>query len=296
MKILTTIFDANNIKTLSAYADGFLIGNHQFGTRLTRSFEIHEIISIVSLIKSLNKEVFLVINQLFTDEKLDALKIFLNALPLKSFSGIIISDIGVIPILNQYEVTHLIIYHPETLLTNTYDFNFLSEYQIQGAFVAKEITLNDVLEIAKEKKYKLFMIGHGHLSMFYSKRRLIENFLEFSELDLHLSNDQDLRLIEEHRKDESFPILEDDAGTHVFSSKVFSSILHLNDLLESVDYLLIDSIFKDDLYALSVLKMYHSNEVNHDVKAELEKNYHETWDQGFFYKKTIYKQTKENES
>jgi putative protease len=296
MKIITTFFDISNIKTLSAYADGFLIGNQLFSARLTRSFDVDEIIKATHLIKSLNKEVFLVINQLFTDQQLEEVDLFLKQLNLNLFSGIIISDLGLIALLSKTNQKDLIIYHPETLLTNHYDFNDLSNYGIKGAFVAKEITLEDVLWIGKHKKHQLFMTGHGHLSMFYSKRRLIENFLEFSELDLNLSYDQDLKLIEEHRKDEAFPILEDFAGTHVFSSHVFASIEKIDELKSYVDYLVIDSIFKDDLYALSILKMYQEGKIDPKLKKEFEETYKEKWDYGFFNKKTIYKQTKENES
>jgi putative protease len=244
----------------------------------------------------LNKEVFLVINQLFNDQQLEALNLFLKELNLNEFSGIIIADLGVIPILSNLNQKESIIYHPETLLTNFYDFNDLSRLRIKGAFVAKEITLDDVISIATHKKHQLFMIGHGHLSMFYSKRRLIENFLEFSELDLNLSFNQDLKLIEEHRKDQAFPILEDTAGTHVFSSNVFASIEKIDILKTHVDYLIIDTIFKDDLYALSILKMYQAGKLDLDLKKELEQTYKETWDEGFFDKKTIYRQTKDNES
>jgi U32 family peptidase len=296
MKIITTFYDISNIKTLSAYADGFLIGCHKFAARLTRSFDTSEMITATQLIKSLNKEVFLVINQLFNDQQLEALNLFLKQLNLNLFSGIIIADLGVIPMLLDFNQKEKIIYHPETLLTNYHDFNDLCHIGIKGAFVAKEITLEDVITIASHKQHELFMIGHGHLSMFYSKRRLIENFLEFSELDLNLSFDQDLKLIEEHRKDQAFPILEDTAGTHVFSSNVFSSIKKIDILKTHVDYLMIDTIFKDDLYALSILKMYQTGKLDLELKKEFEETYKETWDEGFFNKKTIYRQIRDNES
>ena len=65
-------------------------------------------------------------------------------------------------------LTSKFIYNPETLLTNDVDFNDLSSEQIKGAFVSKEITLEDILEIGSLKKYELFTLGHGHMSMFYS--------------------------------------------------------------------------------------------------------------------------------
>ena len=42
MKILTTLFDIKHIEDLK-HADGFILGNDAFGTRLTHSFNQSEI-------------------------------------------------------------------------------------------------------------------------------------------------------------------------------------------------------------------------------------------------------------
>ncbi|MFA6800679.1 MAG: U32 family peptidase, partial [Acholeplasmataceae bacterium] len=181
-----------------------------------------------------------------------------------------------------------LIYNPETLMTNYYDFNFLVPTGIFGVFIAKEITLDDIKMIADKKQTKLFMVGHGHLNMFYSKRQLIKNYMDFINQENYLHNKQTIKLIEEKRKDEPYPILEDLAGTHVFRSQVFDSIDYLDVLSPIVDYLVIDTIFKDDDYAIEILKMYkHQKGLS---KEELMKKYDEIWDHGFFFKKTLYKQ------
>jgi putative protease len=124
--------------------------------------------------------------------------------------------------------------------------------------------------------------------MFYSKRQLIDNFK--TEYDIHqpLHLDYDLTIVEENRLDEPFPILEDDAGTHVFRSHVMHVLNHLEDLSHMIDYLVIDTIFKDHSYALAVAKLYNEPDIN-QIES-LKNSYHEVWDEGFFYKKTIYKQ------
>jgi putative protease len=168
--------------------------------------------------------------------------------------------------------------------------NFLHQEQILGAYLAKEITLEDIAYIANQKKLKLFMVGHGHLNMFYSKRQLIDNFMHFNEDENLYHNRQDMKIIEENRKDEAYPILEDRAGTHVFRSKVFSSLAYIDQLKNLIDYLVIDSIFKDDLYALKVSKLYQKQVATPSEIIEIQEAYKEIWDEGFFYKKTIYKQ------
>ena len=124
--------------------------------------------------------------------------------------------------------------------------------------------------------------------MFYSKRQLIDTFMTYQESQNPFHNLQDLKIVEENRKEDPYPILEDRAGTHVFRSQMFSSLNHLEELKKCVDYLVIDTLFKDDDYALEVLKMYHEEKEDLNIIHQLEEKYNEVWDEGFFYKKTIY--------
>ncbi len=290
MKTLVTVYELNHLEKLLTYADGFLIGNDRFGTRLTHSFSNEEIFEAIKIAEKLNKSCFLVANQMFDDEQLSAFEKWLKELPIHEFKGIIITDLGALAVLEKLGCSNLAVYHPETLLTNHFDFNFLEPERIKGAVVAKEITLANVIDIAKHKAYKLFMVGHGHLSMFYSKRQLVHNFMDFTHLDRDEHNSQNLRLVEENRKEEQYPILEDQAGTHVFRNQVFASLDHIIDLKPWIDYLIIDTIFKDDAYGVSILKLYQSEHPDPKKIEELKHKYNETWDEGFFFKKTIYKQ------
>ncbi len=293
MKYLTTLYDLNNINNLSITVDGFIIGNEKFGTRLTHSFTIDEINQAIKLAVSLDKEVFLQANQMLDDELLDQFSVFLDQIDTNHLDGIIVSDIGSVMRLKSKNLSNKAIYNPETLLTNKYDFNFLKKEGIFGAYVAKEITLSDVIEISEHKEIKLFMVGHGHLNMFYSKRQLINNFMDYQHKDNIFHNQQNLKIIEEQRREEPYPILEDMAGTHVFRSKVFSSLEYIEQLENHVDYLVIDSIFKDDLYAKKVSELYKNKMTNKKLVEDIKALYKEDWDSGFFYKKTVYK-TKES--
>lgn len=293
MKILTTLYDINMIDQLSASSDGFIIGNEKFAARLTISFNIEQINMAIHKAVSLNKEIFLQANQMLDDHLLEAFSQFLDQIDTSLLTGIIVADIGSVMLLKEKNLNQKAIYNPETLLTNKYDFNFLKKEGILGAYIAKEITLKDILEISDFKEIKLFMVGHGHLNMFYSKRQLVKNFMDFNEQENIYHQSQNLKIIEEQRVDEPYPILEDMAGTHVFRSKVFSSLDYLDDLKDHVDYLVVDTIFKDDLYAKMICPLYFNHEINEDIISKLKTKYDESWDEGFFHKKTVYK-TKES--
>ncbi len=51
--------------------------------------------------------------------------------------------------------------------------------------------------------------------------------------------------------------------------------------------MVIDTIFKDDRYGMLVSQMYATHD--HELKENIQAEYKETWDEGFFYKKTVYK-------
>jgi len=290
MKLITTLYDINQLDNLLQYADGIMLGHQDTGTRLTRSFSLEDILTAIKHTQKIDKLCYIQANQMFNDDQLDHFKMWIQKLPLKDVSGVVVADLGAYRVLSALGFSDKVIYNPETLMTNTYDFNFLNPKGIQGVYIAKEITLSDIKDIAKDRQYKLFMVGHGHLNMFYSKRQLIDNFQTYQEQPNIYHSDQNLKIIEETRRDEAYPILEDHAGTHVFRSHVFESLSHIKEVETYVDVLVIDTIFKDDLYALKVLYMYHHKTLDDHTKQHLESTYKEVWDQGFFYKKTIYKQ------
>ena len=162
----------------------------------------------------------------------------------------------------------------------------LKPYNVYGGFVAKEITFDDILEISNHKAYHLFLIGHGHLSMFYSKRALITNFKKHYNLSLD-EKKYSYKILENKREGSPFPILQDQAGTHVYRSKVVNSFPYLDQLKPIVDYFVIDSIFKDDDYIAKILDLY-LNDYNETAIAEIQQQYNETWDDGFYDVKTVY--------
>ncbi|VEU80665.1 peptidase U32 family protein [Haploplasma axanthum] len=292
MKRIITLYDKDNLEKFFPYVDGFIVGSELFATRLTRSFSISDINEIIEKSNQNNKEIFLMVNQMFTDHQLiEFIKTF-KTIEYLNLTGVVVADLGTVVELINLGIKDKIIYNPETLLTNTIDFNFLSSEGIKGAYVAKEITLEDILTIGANKNYQLFMVGHGHLNMFYSKRKLLDNYQELTKSELDYTNLQNLKIVEPKRKDSPYPIYQDKAGTHVFRSKVMNSFTFLEELKTVVDYFIIDTIFKNDDYGLLVAKLYR-NGIDPKNQSEIEDSYHEKWDNGFLDNKTYYKRGRE---
>ena len=277
---------------LKQLTDGFIVGNKRFGARLTTSFSMSEINQAIEIAKGLNKEIFLMANRIFDDQDCEDFKVWMKDMDNDGLTGIIVADVGAISVIDELGLIGKAIYHPETLLTNHYDTNVFASVGIFGAFVAKEITLDEIKQIGSNRQLKLFMIGHGYLDMFYSKRQLVETFTMKANLVNHYHDQKDLTLIEAKRENEPYPILEDDAGTHVFRYNVFHSDAYLDELNSVIDYFVIDTIFEDDQYAAEILDYYQ--QPTNEKKEATQTAYQETWDEGFLHKPTIYKVKGEN--
>lgn len=290
MKKLITIFNIEDIKNLHDKVDGFIFGNNNYGTRLASNFSIADIVVLLKEINLYQKEAFILANKMLFDSDLKPFQVFLESLPMHLVTGIIVGDIGAFNLLKKMGHQEKVIYNPETLLTNIYDFNMLSAENIYGAYVSKEITLADTIQIAKNKKIKMFLVGHGHLNMFYSKRKLLHNYETFYELDNDFQDNYKLTIKEETRL-ENYPILEDNSGTHVFRSYVKNSLNEIEELEKYIDYFVYDTIFKDSKYNEMILDVYN-NKID---KKVIQEKYNEKWDSGFYYTKTIYKQGIEND-
>ncbi len=289
MKLAVTPFGLNGIKELSSNGtDIFLIGNSSFGNRLVYSFSTLEITDANNLIKSLNKEIYIVMNMIVHNANLKSLKEFLDFIKKLDVNGIIFGDLAVYQLAKNIGIENKLIYSPETLNTNYYDPIFWRKQGIKGLTISKEITLEDVKQISKDKLIEISLIGHGHLNMFHSRRPLIENFFKYTnkEYEDYIEN-RNLKVVEEIRN-ESYPIFQDNHGTHIFRDKSLESFKEVNILSDYLDVFIIDGIFKDNMYLNKTVKYYNDLLNNIGNAEDISKLYEGAHDSGFLYKKTVY--------
>lgn len=285
MKILTTIHGLDRLKLIK-HVDGFIVGNKSVSVRLTSSFEVNEINRVIEYCFVNRLESFVLANKMFKQQEFGMFKEFIKSLQTDLVTGIIVGDLGALNILDEMGLSRKAVYNPNTLNTNYVDFNFLKEYKIKGSFVANEITLEDILKIGQNKQYKMFLVGHGHVPMFYSIRPLVSNFKEQYGLKFD-EHSRKLTLTESKRDDRYFPILEDDNGTYVFRDTVLTSFNCLEQLETVVDYFVVNTLFKDDEYGTFVAELYKNKRHDKRFAQYIKERYDETWDDGFYDLKTV---------
>lgn len=291
MDIAVTPFNIESIKNLSALgADTFIIGNEKFSNRLVKSFSFLDIEHAAKIIKSVHKKLIISLNLIMHNDDIEEVNGFLDLLKELDVDGIIFGDVGLYNLAKRKGLEHLLIYNPETLNTNYYDPIFWKKKGIKGIIISKEITLEDIKIISREKTIEIGLVGHGYLNMFHSRRPLISNFFKYKEEEYkQYINNKNLKLVEELRN-ESYPVFEDIHGTHIFRAKIMESYKEIEILREHLDLFIIDGIFKETSYLEETLKNYQDvlQSSTPELANKLSISLQDTHDNGFLYKKTIY--------
>lgn len=291
MKLAVSPFHIQNIEKLAKNgAEIFILGNDKFANRLVASFSELELKEASETILSLGKDLYINMNLIIHNKDIEHIENFLEFLKDLHVSGILFGDLGLYNIAKRKQMEHLLIYHPETLNTNFYDKIFWKRKGIKALIISREITLNDMKEIAEDSQIEIGIVGHGHLNMFHSRRPLISNFFKFNDEEYkeYIKN-RNLRLVEELR-DEVYPVFQDDHGTHIFREKAMESYNEIIELSQSIDFFMIDPIFKTPSYLLETVVNYNQILKSKDINLakEISEKYKEDHDSGFLFKKTVY--------
>ena len=185
----------------------------------------------------------------------------------------------------------MVIYNPDTLITNAMDMQYYLDEGIRMATISKEITLQEMCTVARDVQGECEVVLHGRLNMMHSKRKLLSAYMEFLGKEEAVTDNHQLYLMEETR-DDHMPIVEDALGTHVFTGFTLVSFEEIRELYEAgVRHFRIDGIFHDIEYVCEALRLYQ--DVLKGVRdgrqtyQEYEKKYKEDHvSHGFYYTKT----------
>ncbi len=166
--------------------------------------------------------------KLFMEEEMPLLDQFMETLRRIEPDGIYYADEGVYESAEKYGLCGKLIYQPETLVTSTPDVRFYFDLGVQSVSLAHELSLDEILHIAKSEP-AIEVLIHGYFSILYSRRPLVTNYLH------HIGKEKEkdaFSIVEQTRK-EPMPIIEDETGTHVFSSVPINSYAQIRHLYEA---------------------------------------------------------------
>jgi putative protease len=158
----------NAIDLINLNVDSIFIGTKEYSCRNNCNLSIEQIREL-----TLNKKqakIYILVNAFFFDQQLEALTNYLCQISKLNIDGIIFSDVAVNQICCEQKINIHLIYTPETLVTNYDQFPFYLDNHISEVSLARELNINEIKEIAKNKdKMKLQIQVGGYAYMMHSR-------------------------------------------------------------------------------------------------------------------------------
>lgn len=218
------------------------------------------------------------INAYLEDPQLEQFKVKLEGYLSHHPKAVYFSDFAVYEYLNELKYDGDKIYAPETILTNHEDLGFYLDH-VDRCVIAKELTLEEMVQLSQRFPQKLEFFNFGHLLMSVSKRPLLQNYLDELSLDRSLMNRLDVS-IQESQREGWMPILEEKTAFSTYTENVLYGFEHhahfVHFYAQHCDDLFIE---EDDFIELIETGLMHK-----EVSETLKEKY--SFGLAYFYRKT----------
>jgi len=280
-------------------ADAVYLAGKDFSLRnFSGNFTDSELIQAVHYAHAANVKVYLACNIYSRNHEQAQITAFLEKVSLIQPDAIIISDPGIIMLARKI-IPHIDI-HLSTQ-ANTTNYNtalFWHELGVKRVNLARELSLNEIGEIARNTGIETETFIHGAMCISYSGRCLLSNVLSNRDSNRGLCSHPcrwKYAVVEELRPNEFHPLMEDSRGSYIFNSRDLCMIEHIPALVNAkISSLKIEGRMKGINYLASVVKAYRNaidsyveNPESYSTKEEWAKElsqvYHRAYCTGFYF-------------
>ncbi|MEI5905741.1 peptidase U32 family protein [Bacillus spongiae] len=305
-ELLVTPTKVEDIKLLTeAGADAFVIGEQRFGLRLAGEFDQDQVKEAIEIAHSLGKKVYVAMNAIFHNDKVEALTKYVAFLKEVKADAIIFGDPAVLMAVREVAPNMTLHWNTETTATNWYTCNYWGRRGAKRAVLAREINMDTIVEMKENADVALEVQVHGMTCMFQSKRSLLGNYFEYQGKAMEIENRKENKnmFLHDKERENKYPIYEDENGTHIMSPNDICIIDELQEMIEAgIDSFKIDGVLKSSNYIIEVTRLYREaidlcvedEELYEEKKEELLAKIEEIQpenrllDTGFFFKETVY--------
>lgn len=288
---------------LDAGADAFVVGEQKFGLRLAGEFTIAQIKEATAIVHAAGKKIYVAVNALFHNELIDDLDAYMVEVAKINIDGFIYGDPAVIMACRENDITIPLHWNPETTATNWFTANYWGERGANRAVLARELSMDEVVEIKENANVAIEVQVHGMTCMFQSKRPLLGHYFLYQDKVMEVENRQDNRnmFLHDDERNNKYPIYEDANGTHIFSPNDMCIIDEIDELMDAgIDAFKIDGVLQTTDYITQVTALYRKA-----IDAYVDGTYdderdalreaveaiqpaHRPLDTGFIFKETVY--------
>jgi len=263
----------DNIEDIDKYNDkdikGLIFGFKDLSVNNNLYLDID---SLKDIIKDINSkfEIWISLNKIMHNKDLELLENILIELDKLKITGILFYDLGVLNICKRLNLNIKLSIYQDHLNASINSHNFYYNKGVEYSLVTNDITIDEVLDINNKSNIKMMVNVYGYLPIFYSRRYLVSNYMEY------INKDKLDYIYYLKDKDDYYPIVEEDYGTTVYTKYPINLIKYI-DKLNSIEYIILNSNYIDKNEFMSVLDKYINKDIDDNDNYE-----------GFSNTKTIY--------
>lgn len=250
MKLFVQANSKKNIgKLVNLGVEKVLVGMDCFSCRQAMSLSYEEL----ELVTNQYTGIYVLVNALVEEKYVKELEEHLAKLNIIGIDGLLFQDFAVLQICKENNYEFACIYAPDTLNTNHQTLSYLHTLGISGAFLAREIPLSEKIHIQENISIPCITQIHGVEYMAYSKRKLLQNYLEVTNKNVDTKNH--VITIQANNVEDACYIYEDFYGTHILTKTQLLS-LDVLDQIKSLTYGYIESLYLGEEELLDVVTLY----------------------------------------
>lgn len=247
-------------------ADAVYLGLVDFSLRALRKGELIDETNLkaaVDIANLLNKKVYCTLNIFAYDKDIKKLEQTLEVIKDAKPHALIISDFGVLRIIQKHIPDIDIHISTQTNILNSEAVKFWRDMGAKRVILARELSYSQIAEIRHNvSDIELETFIHGAQCMAYSGRCLLSDYLTKGERRANQGNCAQAcrwsyKLLEETRPDEYMEIIQDDKGSHIMSTKDLCLVNHIKELCNlGIDSLKVEGRTKSLYYVSTVARAY----------------------------------------
>lgn len=252
-------------KVLTTNIDGIILPIEHLAVNSNIYFSISDVKTIIN---STSKEVCVCLNKIMHDSDLALLEETLIALNKINIRKIFFYDLAILSLCKKLDIKKELVIFQDHLNANYFSHQFYLDKGVSYSLTTSDITKEEMNEIANIMP--IMVMAYGYLPIFYSRRYLISNYLEYIKKEKENGNYYILN------KEDKYPIVEEEYGTVIYTKEAVCLLNEIKDI--NAEYFVLSSFLTDTNDFFNILDKFLTN------REDNNKYY-----TGFLSKKTVYK-------
>lgn len=263
-ELLAPAGDLEKLKAAVIYgADAVYFGGEMFSLRAgAGNLMIDEMREGIAFAHERGRRCYLALNIFAHNEDIEPLTAYLRSIRDLELDAFIISDPGVIDLVQEIIPDAEIHLSTQANMTNYRTAGFWNKMGVKRLVLARELTFDEIRGIRDHipEGMELEAFVHGAMCISYSGRCLLSNFMIERDANRGMCAHPcrwKYSLVEEKRPGEYYPVEEDERGTYILNSRDLCMIEHIPELVESgIMSAKIEGRMKSVFYVATIVHAY----------------------------------------